>query len=252
MEDNKEMKKIEKMIVLTILVLSILSLTGCMNFIKSCIREDEEKAMERYLEEKYNDEFTCIDWHYSDGYNFFWNKSSFRGKFESAKYPGKIISVGGGVTEDKLHYTFCDDYQAQIYLDDVQEIMEKTAKKYFKGEHYLFIKSLGTDDETVEAMPFEEYITRWRKYRIFVFIDGINDEEAYQSMEEFIADIESQGFRSEFFLGKPNINIINKEQYFTRVETEENFDPWKSNGMECITIWLYEKPLSRTEEGEEN
>lgn len=111
---------------------SMLGLTGCgKSFLEYHLREKPEKAMERYLEEKYDDEFTLISSSSEDTYNFYWDKTRFSGKFESEKYPGKVIGVGAAVLKDGRGYTFWDNYQKRTYVDALDEIMADTAEKYF-------------------------------------------------------------------------------------------------------------------------
>ena len=122
--------------------------------------------------------------------------------------------------------------------------MEKTAEKYFDGEYYIIIQCAGKmDDETVEAMPFEDYIRRYLRYRVCILTEEMSDEDAIATMQKFVADVQSQGFQCEFYLGRANTSVLSKERYYERLLAEDYDVLWKSD----ITKWLYEYQLPLTE-----
>jgi hypothetical protein len=213
------------------------------------MRKSPKEAMEEYLEEKYDDDVTCISWSMEDNYLAYWNKSCFGGKFTSEKYPGVTIKVSATLKDNKMEYTFHDDYQQETYLDGVNEIMEDTAAKYFNGEYYVVTKGAGkVDDETVEHMEFDEYVKRWLRYTICIFVDDIPDDEAYDEMLDFVDDAEGQGFKCDFYLGKPNEAKRSSDEFFDKLENDEDFDFWYNNNV----IWLYKTNLSLNEDDASN
>jgi hypothetical protein len=229
---------------------SALLLSGCsFNFIKYYLRKSPKEAMEEYLEEKYDDDVTCISWSMEDNYLAYWNKSCFSGKFTSEKYPGVTINVGATLKDNKMEYTFHDDYQQETYREGVNELMEDTAAKYFNGEYYVVTKDAGkVDDESVEYMEFDEYVKRWLRYTICIFVDDMPDDEAYDAMLDFVEDAQGQGFKCDFYLGKPNEEKRSSDEFFDKLENDEDFDFWYNNNV----IWLYQKKLSLSEEDASN
>jgi hypothetical protein len=228
---------------------SALLLSGCsFNFIKYYLRKSPQEAMEEYLEEKYDDDVTCISWSMEDNYLAYWNKSCFGGKFTSEKYPDVTIDVSATLKDNKMEYTFYDNYQKVVYREGVNEIMEDIASKYFTGEYYVITKTAGkVDDETVEYMEFDEYVKRWLRYRVCIFIDDMPDDEAYDAMLDYVEDAEGQGFKCSFYMGKPNEDTLSSGDFFDRLSNDD-FDFWHND----YVIWLYQKKLSLSEDGASN
>lgn len=237
----------KKALIITTVVGALL-LSGCGNFLKYHLRQSPDKAMEEYLEEKYDDDVTCLDWYTGDGSLIvYWEQSGSEGEFSSKKYPGVKIGCGARVKEDGWTYQFYDNYQKKVYQSGVQEIMEEMAAKYFKDEYYVFVNGAGKlDDDTVKAMPFEEYIKGYLRYSVTILAEEMNDEDAIDAMQDFVADAQSRGFQCDFYLGKANTNIISEEDYYSKLsEKGEAFDYGSGNGKESFTKWLYiyELPL---------
>ena len=241
---------IKKTVYIVTTIVGALALTGCGNFLQYHLRQDPDEAMEEYLEEKYDDDVTCLEWVTGNGSLIaYWNQSGSNGEFSSKKYPGVTISCGARVKEDGWSYEFFDNYQKEVYRAGVQEIMEETAGKYFAGEYYVITEGAGKlDDDTVKATSFEEYIKGYLRYRVCILTEEMSDEDAIATMQKFVADVQSQGFQCEFYLGRANTNIRTKEEYYSELRNEGNeFDLWASNGIEGITKWLYEYQLPLTE-----
>ena len=239
----------KKTVYIVTIIVGALALTGCGNFLKYHLRQDPDEAMEEYLEEKYDDDVTCLEWSSGSGFIFYWEKANFGGTFESKKYSGAEFECHASLKEGGWNYKFYDDYQREVYLAGVQEIMEKTAEKYFAGKYYIIIQTAGKmDDETVKAMPFEDYVRRYLRYRVCILTEEMSDEDAIETMQKFVTDAQSQGFQCNFYLGRANTNIRTKEEYYSELRKEGNeFDLWASNGIEGITKWLYEYQLPLTE-----
>ena len=238
------MKKAKIMGVLLLTGLSVIGMTGCgRSFIEYHLREDPDVAMERYLEEKYEDEFTCIEWQAEDSYDFYWDKKGFSGEFESETYPGKVISVGARVLKDGKNYMFWDDYQMIIYVDTLDEIMVDTAEKYFIGEYYVYTYCYGKlGEDTDPVMSFEEYVADDYHFGVCIFAEEMEDEEALQAMESFREDIIQQGILCNFYLGKINQEDISKEDFLRDLEEKgEAFNPWATAGKKHSTNWLYKE-----------
>lgn len=239
--------RIKKGIYISIIFLTAIALTGCGNFLKYYLRQSPDKAMEEYLEEKYDDDVTCLEWSTSSGYIWYWEKAYFGGTFSSIKYPEVEIGCSASLKDGGWDYKFHDTYQAETNLAGMQNIMEENAAKYFKGTYYVVVEPAGkVDDETVDAMPFEEYIKQYLRYRVSILTEEMSDEDAIATMQKFVADVQSQGFQCCFYLGRTNTNIITKERYYERLQ--KDYDVlWASNGMEGITKWLYKYTLPLTE-----
>ena len=235
----KSDKRISICIVMSVIMLC---LTGCgSELIAYMRREKPDKAMERHLEEKYGDEFTCIEWNGEDTFTFFWDKASYSGKFESEKYPGKVVKVGGAVLKDGSGYKFWDNYQHVKYLKPYQTLMEQIAQQYFKDEYYVYGYKTGPLEEDVtEAMSFEEYLSDDYHFGVCIFAEEMELEEAMQAMHLFMEDIREQGILCEFFLGKINQRDISKEDFLEEMRDEsEVFNPWLKFGDFYYTNWLY-------------
>ena len=230
--------------VLLLTGLSVIGMTGCgRSFIEYHLRENPEKAMERHLEEKYDDEFTLISSSSEDTFNFYWDKTGFSGEFESEKYPGKVIKVGGGVLKDGTGYKFWDNYQKRTYVDTLDEIMVDTAEKYFTGEYYVYTYGYGkADEDTDPVMSFEEYVADDYHFGVCIFAEEMEEEAALKAMEGFREEIVQQGILCNFYLGKINQEDISKEEFLQQMEEEgEAFNPWMTFGSEHYTNWLYEE-----------
>lgn len=236
----KSWKKIGVCILLCSLSISI---TGCDNkFVQyHFLREKPDKAMEKYLEEKYDDEFTCIDWTTEDTFNFYWDKTRFGADFESEKYPGKIIGCGAAVLKDGTGYKFWDDYHKRIYIDVFQEEMEQMAKKYFWGEYYVYTYTYGqSDDDTDPLMSFEEYLADDYHFGVCIFAEEMKEEEAILAKKEFKDEIKKQGILCNFHLGRINQSDISKEEFLKEMEDNSKvFDPWLKIGKLHYTNWIY-------------
>lgn len=237
------MKGTKKLSICVLLVLLVMNTTGCGNFIKYHLREDPEKAMERYLEEKYDDEFTLISWSIEDTFNFYWDKTGFSGRFESEKYPGKEIVVGASALKDGFGYKFWDNYLKRTYVDTLDEIMVETAGKYFTEEYYVYthcVGMLGADTDPV--MSFEEYVADDYHFGVCIFVEEMEDEAALQAMEGFRDDIIGRGILCDFELGRINQEDISKEEFLRKMEEEgEAFNPWMTFGSEHYTNWIYQE-----------
>ena len=236
---------IKKTVYIVTTIVGTLALTGCGNFLQYHLRQDPDEAMEEYLEEKYDDDVTCIGWSTGDGSLIaYWNQSGSGGEFISKKYPGVTINIGARVKEDGWSYEFFEDYQKQVYRVGFQKKMEEMAEKYFERTYYVVVETAGrVDDETVDAMSFEDYIRRYLRYRVCILTEEMSDEDAIAIMQKFVADVQSQGFQCEFYLGRANTSVLSKERYYERLLAEDYDVLWKSD----ITKWLYEYQLPLTE-----
>jgi hypothetical protein len=228
---------------------STLLLSGCsFNFIKYYLRKSPQEALVEYLEEKYDDDVTCISLSSEQNYLAYWNKSNFGGKFTSEKYPGVTFVASATLKDNKMEYTFYDNYQKAVYREGVNEIMEDMASKYFIGEYYVVTKTAGKlDDETVEYMEFDKYVKRWLRYTICIFIDDMPDDEAYDAMLDFVEDAQGQGFKCDFYLGKPNEDTLSSDEFFDKLCNDEKFDFWYG-----YVTWLYKTNLSLNEDDASN
>lgn len=234
----------KKIVYIVTAIVGALALTGCGNFLKYHLRQDPDKAMEEYLEEKYDDDVTCLSWSVEDGFSAYWNKVNFGGTFSSKKYPGVEFTCSASLKEDGWEYRFYDRYQKVVYLAGVQEIIEEIAARYFEGTYYVVVEPAGiVDDETVDAMPFEDYIKRYLRYRVCILTEEMNDEDAIEIMQEFVTDAQSQGFQCDFYLGRANTGVLSKERYYERLVAEDYDVLWKSD----LTKWLYKYELPLTE-----
>lgn len=99
-----------------------------------------------------------------------------------------------------------------------------------------------SDPDTVEVMPFEEYVKNYDKYCILIYVFDMSDEAACDAMQKFVADVESQGFPYTFYLGR---NVGFEKEDFIESIYDKDFSPWYK-GVE----WLYYKRLP-LKEGEE-
>ena len=156
------------------------------------------------------------------------------GEFTSNKHPG-LEFVCSAQTDDGIwKYKFRDNYQANFYLPDVQNLMEKTAEKYFEGEYYVVVDTYREDPDSVEEMSFEECTKRYDQYRVYIYVYDVPIEDACGAMQKFVEDVEAQGFPYSFYLGR---NIINdKEEFIEFVNEEESH--WDK-----VVEWLYYKHL---------
>lgn len=223
-------------ILLTVIVSIMVTTTGCgSNFIKYYLREEPEAAMERYLEEKYDDDVTLVDSGIEDTFNFYWDKVGFWAKFESEKVPGETISVGARLTEDRMHYKFWDDYQGIIHQIEFQKWVEETAKYYFTGDYKVYVYMAGLrDDEDYEVMSMEEYVSDKLHYGICIFVEDMSNGSAVDAMEQMERELSANGFVCDLDLGrntKPDTDIDEL------VMKTGSFDPW---GLQQIQ-WLYKE-----------
>lgn len=229
-------------------IVGALALTGCGNFLQYHLRQAPDEAMEEYLEKKYDDDVTCIGWSTGDGSLIaYWNQSGSNGEFISKKYPGVTISCGAHVKEDGWSYEFNEDYQKQVYRAGVQTMMEDLARNYFEGDYWVVVETIGGDDETVDAMSFEEYVRGYRLYSVRILTEEMSDEDAIEAMQKYMADAQSQGFQYHYLLGRANTNIISKDRYYERLMAEDYDVLRKGNGIESYTKWLYIYTLPLTE-----
>jgi hypothetical protein len=240
-------KKVISAVAVTLV--SSLLLSGCsFNFIKYYLRKSPQEALVEYLDEKYDDDVTCISLSSEQNYLAYWNKSNFGGKFTSEKYPDVTFVASATLKDNKMEYTFYDNYQKETYREGVNEIMEDMAGKYFTGEYYVVTKGAGKlDDESVEYMEFDEYVKGWLRYTICIFVDDMPDDEAYDAMLEFVEDAEGQGFKCDFYMGKPNEDTLSSDKFFDKLCNDEKFDFWYG-----YVTWLYQKNLSWNEEDASN
>lgn len=242
------MKVTKRLGICVLLVMLVMSMTGCGKLIMYHMREDPGEAMERYLEEKYDDEFTLISCAQDEGFDFYWNKTGFTGKFESEKYPGKVIEVDARA--EGLDYSFWDNYQNRTYVDIFREIMEETAEKYFTGEYYIYAYSYGTGrTEADPVLSFEEFAAADYYFGVCIYAEEMEDEAALQAMEGFREDVISQGILCSFSLGRINQEVISKDVFLQHMrEKGEDFNPWGSDGRNPISNWIYREMKGEVKE----
>lgn len=235
------MRKSKKTILFLLLIMIMFGMTGCGNFIKYYLREDPVEAMERYLEEKYDDDLTCIESGIEDTFQFYWDKTGFSGKFTSEKYPGKEIAVGARVLEGGMKYKFWDNYQNRSHVDTLDELMETTAEKYFTGEYYVYTHCVGKlGEDTDPVMSFEEYVADDYHFGVCIFAEEMEEEAALEAMMGFREEIVQQGILCNFELGKIHQEDISKEEFLRKMEEEgEAFNPWLTFGDLHYTDWWY-------------
>lgn len=233
-------RKTEKAIIYVLIVLIIaLLLKGCGGIWLRLLGPSPEDAMIKYLEKKYDEDVTCLKTYgLNSGYMV---SSGTKGEFISNKHSGLIFECSAH-KDGIWSYHFFDDYQVNLYQNEVQEAMEKTADKYFEGEYYVVADPGTSESDTVEVMSFEECVKRYDRYCVLIYVFDMSDEDACDAMKKFVADVEKQGFQYTFYLGR---NVEFEKADFMELIYDKDFSPWYK-GVE----WLYYKRLP-LEEGEE-
>lgn len=188
-----------------------------------------EEAMDEYLEEKYDENVTCQECIYDEA------RDRYEGKFVSNKHRGVSFTCCAYMGEQKKEYKFIDNYQANLYLSDVQSHMEDIADKYFEGEYYVVVETRGEDDESVELIPLEECINRYGQYCVYIYVYDMSNEVAYSAMEKFIGDVEEQGYNYSFYLGRNRRD--DKEDYLEYIQGKAPY------GRSFYVEWIYYKWL---------
>ena len=234
-------RKTEKAIIYAIIILiAVLLLKGCGGIWLRLLGPSPESAMVKYLEKKYDEDVTCLKTYGLDsGYMV---SGGTQGEFISNKHPEltfKCSAYGEGIWT----YKFYDDYQVNFYQNDVQNVMKENAEKYFSGEYYVVADVGISDPDTVEAMSFEEYVKRYDRYCVLIYVFDMSDEEACDAMQKFVADVEKQGFQYTFYLGR---NVEFEKEDFIELIYDKDFSPWYK-GVE----WIYYKRLPDKEGAEE-
>ena len=167
--------------------------------------------------------------------------SGTQGEFVSNKHQDMTFECSA-YKDGIWNYNFYDDYQVNYYRSDVQNIMEKTAEKYFDGEYYVYADPGIADSDAIEVMPFEEYSKIYDKYTIIIYVFDMSDEDAGKVMQKFVEDVEAQGYAYTFYLGR---NIGFEKEEFLQLIDDKDFSPWYKG-----VKWIYYKRLA-DKEGEE-
>lgn len=165
-------------------------------------------------------------------------------------YPDRMVTCFVSLDENSGNYEFTDNFYGYLYLSEVQKNMEMIAKKHFKGEYYVVVETRGFDSDS-EIMSYEECVGRYGQYCVYIYEYGMNKEEAYAAMQEFVAEVESLGFQYSFYLGRNRDD--DKEGYLEYIE---------ERSLECIkgdidaewnryVEWIYYKWLPPIEKNME-
>ena len=232
-------KKYERIIIYTIIAfLSII----CGIFLLDLMGPSPEEAMEKYLEKKYDEDVTCISCEYESGGSYMVPAAGWHeGTFISNKHPGLEFVCSAQSDDGIWKYKFTDNYQAKMYLSELQKIMEETAEKYFDGEHYVVLDTWKEDPDSVGMMSFEECVKRYDWYRVSIYVYDMPVDVACDAMLQFVEDVEAQGFQYTFFLGK---NINDDKGKFTEFVNGEDIN-WDD-----VVEWIYYKDLHPKEGNE--
>lgn len=223
----------------TMIVFAVFLLNGCGGTWLRLLGPSPESAMIKYLEKKYDEDVTCLKTYGLDsGYMV---SSGTKGEFVSNKHKDLMFECSA-YRDGIWSYNFYDDYQANFYQADVQNVMKKTAEKYFEGEYYIILEPTASDSDTVEVMSYEEYVKKYNQYCIIIYVFDMSDEDAAKAMQEFVEDVEEQEYPYTFYLGR---NVGFEKEVFLRLIYDKDFSPWYKG-----VKWIYYKRLS-DKEGEE-
>jgi len=244
MKENTKNWLLFFLVVFVSMVLTMI-VTGRGELLKYYLRKSPEKAMEEYLEEKYDDEVTCLEWGSDYGLNAFWTRGQFGGTFESKNFPGVTFSCSASLKKGGWSYEFADSYLLYVYREGFQELIEKIAAKHFEGEYYVVVEPVGKGlDETVEIISFDDFVKRYLQYRVSILTEEMSDVDAIHTMQEFVSDAQGWGFQCDFNLGRANKNVVTLEELYSQLwEQGDEFDLWRGNDIE----WLYMYSLQLTE-----
>lgn len=194
----------------------VLGLTGCSSELGNyLLREKPGKAMEKYMEEKYGEDFVVISTTVDDSFEVFWKKKHWSGKMNCQQLQGEEIAVTASVTEDKKNYTFYDDYQRLYHLPKLNEILEQSAKKYFPAGNNS-IKALPSeimDDETVPMLTFQEYMKLGHNYNIYVTIENMENDEVIGILQKLQQDLANENMKECDWFVYNNSNLILFKKY---------------------------------------
>lgn len=202
------------------------------------LREGAGVAMEKYLEEKYDDDVICLRWGPSSKELFYWNTNFYDGYFESTKYPGVKFDCNAMVTENGHDYKFEDNYMMYIYQPDFRKMIEEIAAKYFVGEYYVVIEPqwVNRNEDTQEFLPFEDFVRLYLQYEVTILTEDMSNEDAIEKMQEFVQDAHTQGLQCDFLLGRLNKIDTTYEEFYTKMwERGYDVSPYDDDHV----IWLY-------------
>ena len=117
---------------------------------------------------------------------------------------------------------------AEKYRKEFKKLIEDYSKDYYVGDYYVWIDCKNSD--RVGKTTFDLYIKDSERYDIYIFVQGMNDEEANKATEEFRLFLREKGLYHDCWAAR---NTMYNEEDFKKLmdddsyEVEPRFDPSK-------------------------
>ena len=108
---------------------------------------------------------------------FFWNRHNWKVVLKTDALPDQVIGVGAIVQDDRKNpYVFYEWYQAKYHVEELNELVQEKAKKYFDGKYCIYVEAAGnsvSSNDPIPMMSLSEFSDiKWR-FNVIITIDSV-------------------------------------------------------------------------------